>query len=229
MAGALTLASLTATGCPDPQGKLDGFLDDTRELRDLPLPKEDLGGQLEDISGEFLMVVASVIDPTHPLQFLATQEFTPEGLGGRLTLTLQPLALEPQSIDTPRTPVGDSIVIPDIVVDEDGRYAFPAGDGVYQTFMVTGAANPITGSDIVTELRYVGSIQSADFVCGIIEGNVIEPLMASLEGSTFSAIRVASSAPGDLPVPITDFPTDCSGVPDGGGTTGGDTDTGSTG
>ena len=36
-------------------------------------------------------------------------------------------------------------------------------------------------------------------------------------------------APGDLPVPITDFPTDCSGVPDGGGTTGGDTDTGSTG
>ncbi len=212
-AAALSLVTLSASGCPDADGKLDAFLDDTKVLRDLPLPKEDLGGQLEDISGTALMVVSSSISPMTPLQFIATQEFTPEGAGGRLTLTLQPLSLDLQSVDTPREPVGDPVVISDIIVNEDGSYAFPAGEGEFQTFMVTGAANPITGSDIVTELRYVGSIQSADFSCGIIQGNVIEPLQASLDGSTFSAIRIESTASADLPVPFTDFPVDCSETP----------------
>ncbi len=215
-AAALALVTVTASGCPDAEGKLDGFLEDTKVLRDLPLPKEDLGGQLEDISGTFLMVVASSISPMTPLQFIATQEFTPEGMGGRLTLTLQPLSLDAQSIDFPREPTGDPLVIPDIIVNEDGSYAFPAGEGEFQTFMVTGAANPITGSDIVTELRYVGSIQSADFVCGIIQGNVIQPLQATLDGSTFSAVRVESTASADLPVPFMDFPVDCSETPMGG-------------
>lgn len=196
-------------GCPDPEGKLDAFLEETRDVRDLPPPKEDLGSMIEDVSGTFLMVVASSIAKDKPLQFLATQTFTPTADGGLLDLTLQPLSLDSSSTTSPRLPVGDPIALEGIKVDAEGRYAVPEAEDEFITVMVTGMANPITGSDIVTELRYAGFIQSADFICGNITGAVLVPLDYDLMGSTFAAIRVEDTSPASLPVPFVDFEPSC--------------------
>jgi hypothetical protein len=68
--------------------------------------------------------------------------------------------------------------------------------------MVTGMANPITGSDIVATLALDGVIQSEDLFCGSVTGMVTQPLMLDLMGSTFAGVRVPSidMLPGD---PIT--------------------------
>ncbi|HRI09664.1 MAG TPA: hypothetical protein PKW35_17705 [Nannocystaceae bacterium] len=173
-------------GCPDPAGRLDEFLDNTEAERDLPPPKEDLASTLADINGTFLLALSSVIDPQHPLQFFTTIELTQNMDGtGTMTMMLQPLSLEPQSLTTPRQPVGDVLTLENIAVADDGSFAVDVG-----TVMVTGMANPITGSDIVATLALQGFIQDVDLFCGNVTGAVTQPLDYDLAGSTFAATRV---------------------------------------
>jgi hypothetical protein len=192
-----------ATGCPEPdaQGKYDKFLDQTDEEReDAANVKMDQGGSLADVNGTFLFALAAVIDLAHPLQFYSTVTFTasPDGQGGMLMMDLQPLSLVPQGTTMPRLPVGDVLTLPPVPVDATGGFAIMIAEDV----MVTGEANPITGSDIVATLNLVGTIQSEDVFCGTVTGMVTQPLMLDLTGSTFASVRVPSidMLPGD---PIT--------------------------
>ncbi len=157
----------------------------------------DLGGStgLPDLSGDHLFAVAAVIDPAHPLQFLAT--ITQENVGGdaQLTISLQPLALDPQATTTPRTPVGEPTVV-QAGFGQDRHFGIELPQ-----IRIPGAANPITGSDIVTSMVIEGDVMSGDLWCGIAFGTVTEPLMLDLQGSTFAGTRVAGGQlPGD-PIP----------------------------
>lgn len=87
----------------------------------------------------------------------------------------------------PRQPVGETLMIENIPVAADGTFSVDLG-----TTMVTGAANPITGSDIEAALSLQGFIQSQDLFCGLASGMVTVPLVASLDGSTFAASRVTA-------------------------------------
>lgn len=189
------------SGCPSPEakGKYDAFLDETEEEReDAANIKMDQGGSLADVNGTFLLALAAVIAPETPLQFFATVTFTPEGEGGTIAMNLQPLSLDQLATTVPREPVGESLDIGPVAVTAGGSFELPILDPV----MVTGAANPITGSDIVATLNLSGSIQSEDIFCGTVTGMVTAPLMLDLAGSTFAAVRVPSvdMLPGD---PIT--------------------------
>lgn len=136
-------------------------------------------------SGEFLLAVSTVIDPGHPLQFIAQQNVTVEGDETIFWLDLQPLALAQGQVTQPRTPVGDLVNFPGIpVVQSD--FELDAG-----TVAVPGEANPITGSDIVAALVLRGSFISDDFYCGEVDGEVTMPLNVALTGSTFAAVRIA--------------------------------------
>ena len=79
------------------------------------------------------------------------------------------------------------------------------------TVMVTGAANPVTGSDIVATLVVDGDILDANTMCGELSGEVSSPLVFDLTGSTFAASRLADdgSDPATLP---TMFPYKCSRI-----------------
>jgi hypothetical protein len=193
MLGCLGVVALLPVlgGCPAPdaEGKYDAFLDQTEEEReDAANIKMDQGGSLADVNGTFLLALAAVIDPEHPLQFYTTSTFTPGAEGGTLALDLQPLSLEVLSTTTPRLPVGDPLVLPAAPVDASGGFMITIAEPV----MVTGEANPITGSDIVATLVLTGSIQSEDLFCGTVTGAVTSPLMLDLVGSTFAAVRVPS-------------------------------------
>ena len=184
-------------GCngPDPEAKYEDFIDETQDDRDIPPAKEDLATIEGDISGDFLLAVATTVDIDKPLQFIATNTVTLEP-GGKtmLKVSLQPLSLEQGKVTIPRKPVGDPLVFENLEV-VDGKFTLDAG-----IVMVTGMANPITGSDIVASLIMSGNIMGEDLYCGSVTGDVMSPLMVSIEGSTFAAVRLTDVAV--LPVPV---------------------------
>lgn len=223
----LVAASIAVlSGCPaaDAPGKYQQFIDDTEEEReDAANVKMDQGGALADVNGDFLLALSAVIAPATPLQFYATVTFTPEGEGGTVALNLQPLSLDVLATEVPRQPVGDPLMLPAVAVSATGSFELPISEPV----MVTGAANPITGSDIVATLNLSGSIQSEDLFCGTVTGEVTAPLMLDLAGSTFAAVRVTGldALPGD---PITSA-CPAGGVgEDSGGESGSDSESGGT-
>jgi hypothetical protein len=189
--------ALLLLGCngPDPEAKYEDFVDETKDDRDIPPAKEDLATIEGDISGDFLLAVATTVDVDKPLQFIATNTVTldPEGKA-LLKVSLQPLSLEQGKVLTPRQPVGDPLLFDNIPI-VDGKFTLDAG-----TVMVTGMANPITGSDIVASLIMNGNIMGEDLYCGSVTGDVMSPLMVSIEGSTFAAVRLTDKTM--LPDPV---------------------------
>lgn len=203
-----TLAALTG-GCTDPKSRFDEF--DDR----VPLPQiADAGpdapplDMLPDVTGEFLLAFSINISPTTPIQFRMENVLTqnPDGTGV-LDTTITPLTV------AARMNVGTPFVANDVPIAVTGEFSIMS-DGVE----VPGAANPITGSDIVANVILNGRLRTPDLLCGDLAGMVIEPLMLDLSpGSTFAAIRITPGATGgQLPDPVSACPVDPpdAGVPD---------------
>jgi hypothetical protein len=187
---------LPLAGCPDSEAKFKEFLDNTDDDRDFVAPKPDLMASQDDISGTFLLAVSTVIAVDLPMQFIATNTVTTDEMGNQtLTASLQPLSLDQGKVLTPRMPTGEPIDQMNLPLT-DGMFVIDAG-----TLMVTGVANPVTGSDIVATLVMKGTVVDKDFYCGDIEGEVTSPLMADLAGSTFAAVRLED--PMMLPTDVT--------------------------
>ena len=212
----------TLAGCPspEPEGRYDEFVDKTQDIRDDAADvKMDVGGTLADVTGTFHFSLAAVVAATTPLQFIATTTFTadPAG-GGQLDIDLQPLSLNVLATTEPREFVGDVVSL-SFPVDESGAFMADLGE-----VAVTGAANPITGSDIVATLMLTGAIQDENVYCGVVNGMVTVPANIDLTGSTFAAIRIN---PEDAmnPAALPDPPVGACPA----GTGGGDTDSGGSG
>jgi hypothetical protein len=191
-------AALLGVGCPDPDARLEEFLDASEEARNEPPPKMDLASTLEDIKGDFLLALAVSSAQDLPLQFYATSTLVQNDDGtGTVTLSLQPLAIDPGEKLTPRTPVGDPLLLENVAVSDAGRFEIDLG-----TVEVVAAANPILGADIVADIALEGFIQTSDLFCGNVTGLVTEPTELDLDGSTFAAIRVDSvdALPEDFPI-----------------------------
>jgi hypothetical protein len=198
----LALLGLTLTACgPDPQGKFDEYVDEAEELApkmDIPPPKMDIPPPDPgiDLSGTSLLAISTIVSEDLPLQFLSTVVQNVDGDGNiTIDITLQPLSLDQGMVTVPREPVGPPLEFKAIPV-VDGKYTVDAGET-----MVTGAANPITGSDITATLVLEATVVDADFICGTVSGMVTAPLMASIDGSTFASVRLDD--PDVLPTDVT--------------------------
>jgi hypothetical protein len=218
------LAGLLA-GCPSPdvEGRYDGFVDKTQDDRDdAAMVKMDVGGTLADVTGTFhFSLTPTPVSATTPFQFIATTTFTAaDGGGGQLDIDLQPLSLDILSTTEPREYVGDIISL-SFPVDDAGAFDADIGE-----ITLVGAANPVTGSDILATLQLTGAIQDEDVYCGIVGGMVTVPANIDLTGSTFAAIRINpddAMNPDALGEPVGECPA---GGGSGGGT---DTDDGGSG
>ncbi len=216
---ALLLAGglLLGPGCgPDPQGKFDEFTEQTKEGSSTGDPGTTTGATSDeptggtgattggppafDISGDFLLAVSTTVDRSKPLQFIATNTVTE--MDGKMLLDscLQPLTLMAGKVTMPREPIGDPLCFEGLEI-VDGAFTIDAG-----VVMVTGAANPITGANIVASLIMAGTIQADDFYCGTVTGEVMEPPVGDITGSSFGAVRLADKA-----VLPTDVTIDCAG------------------
>lgn len=153
------------------------------------------GGDVPEISGEFLFVFSLSVAPDLPLQYLATVEvlpqFDPDGV--LFDVLLQPLTLDQGSTTVPRDPAGDPIEVPAVLVGHDLSFELALG-----SVLAPGETNPITGSDITMDgVLMTGTVLGPDDLCGTVTGDVVAPINTSLEGSTFAMIRV--DAPASLP------------------------------
>lgn len=190
-------------GCngPDPEAKYEDFVDETEDDRDIPPAKEDLATIEGDISGDFLLAVSTTVDLSKPLQFIATNTVTEADGKQTLATCLQPLTLTQGKVLVPRVPIGDPLCFAGLEI-VDGAFTIDAG-----IVMVTGEANPITGANIVASLVMAGTIQSDDLYCGTVTGEVMEPPVGDITGSSFAAVRLTDTAV--LPNPVI---IDCKGT-----------------
>jgi hypothetical protein len=147
------------------------------------------------VDGQYLFALQTTINPNLPLQWYATTDV--DEAAGTFTLTLQSLSLDEGSTTTPRELVGEVLTYTDIPVDPIG-FSFDLG-----TVMIVGAANPLTGSDIVATVM-LQALPGGDPICGTVTGMVSSPLEYDLVGSTFATVPVASVD--DLPL---EFPASC--------------------
>lgn len=158
------------------------------------------GPEMFGITGDFLLAVSTTVDRDKPLQFIASSVVTGTDGAPELSICLQPLTLGQGKVTTPREPVGDPLCFEGLAI-VDGEFTLDMG-----IVMVSGMANPITGANIVASLLLAGTIESDDFYCGAVDGEVLEPPVGNIAGSTFAAVRLADVSV--LPDPVV---VDCDG------------------
>ena len=175
---ALCLLAISLSGCPDPQGVADDFIDNRAELdlRDMAAPSDAAMMPCRapaEATGTYILAVLTALDPGKPLLLKAEVVTDLESEPKTIQMVLQPLGVED------RTPLGDIIAPEAVEIGEDGRFSIPFGNVV-----VTGEANPISGSEIEADLTLNGEIRGEQDICGLIEGDLIRPTAFSLNGST---------------------------------------------
>jgi hypothetical protein len=173
-------------GCVDPQERYDAFLERSAAMRG----QHHDAGMVEpsdrfDFSGRYLLALSTTLAPGQPI-LLACDVAVAADLE-TLELTVQPLTTDAN--DTPRVPTGDSLVVSDVPYAQDGSFSADLGE-----VTVPGAANPISGSDIVatvaiTATAYPMSAELPAHFCGEATGMVSVPLALDLAGSTITALE----------------------------------------
>lgn len=142
-----------------------------------------------------LLAIDTVVSPGLPLQ--AVVSLAPGT--GTVDLTLQFLSLDPGSTTSPRQPVGDVYAYAGLPVDATGTFYWDTG-----IILVPGAANPITGSDLVVSIQANVVPVGTPAYCGPVGGLVTSPIEVTLDGSTHAMTSIASVS--TLP---TDFAVAC--------------------
>ena len=208
---ASVLLAVSACTSPDPEGRHNEFAANTADLR---LDAGDTsvgGGVVIDFSGTFFFSFSTVVDFELPIFFEATVVVDMDAL--TIDLTLQALKTDLLLDGTPREDAraytGDPIVMEGIPYEEDGTFITDLG-----TVTMSGDANGITGRDIVAEITLAGRVDTADFFCGSVEGDVTFPVPIDLAGSTFGATRTEPDQIADLDV--VNAPMACPGSGDTG-------------
>jgi len=226
--GSLLLLLGVASGCPSPdaEGKYERFNEQTEDDREVPEPKMDMGtpvlpdfggsggeteGEYIPLDGVYLVPIDTNVSPGLPLQFLGEVTAEVDLMGnGTISVEFQPLSLSQGSTSEPREEVGDALLIEADVAN----FAFTLEFG---ETMVTGAANPLTGSDILADIALEGSIKGEHSWCGNVTGMVLSPIMVDLvPGSFFAATLLADRSERPL-----DFPCKCDTIGGEPGSTGG--------
>ncbi len=156
-----------------------------------------------DINGFHHVVLSTVVAYDLPLQFaVEIQLGTLDAGTAPIHLEFQPLSLNSGETNNPREAIGDIIIV-DTVVNADGTFTADMG-----IVTVVGEANPVSGLEIVASVVLEGRIQSEDFWCGQVTGEVMAPIQSGLEPSYFGATRLP-----DNPTYPDDLPTDDTATP----------------
>jgi hypothetical protein len=142
-----------------------------------------------------LLAIDTVIAPGLPLQ--AVVNLTAGT--GTVDLTLQFLSLDQGSTTSPRQPVGDVYAYAALPVDGTGTFYWDTG-----VILIPGAANPITGSDLVVSIQANVVPVGTPAYCGPVGGLVTSPIEVPLDGSTHAMTAISEVT--NLPL---DFAVDC--------------------
>lgn len=192
----------TGSGTDDPPatGSVSITVTDTVGPVDSGDSADESAGPVLDIGvdpGEtqtLLLAIDTIVQPGLPFQGIVWLE---RGGTGTVNLTLQWLSLDQGSTTAPRELVGDVYTYPGIPVI-DGLFTWETG-----VILVPGAANPITGSDVVLS-AVADVVPQGSPYCGRVSGEVTSPIQVPLEGST----HAMTSVPSETELPL-EFPMSC--------------------
>ncbi len=186
------------TGCPATETEFGNFIERYESINGSSSGTGGGGGgqacaevpAAGEADGDFLFALSAKLNPKKPVLF-DTDLTTADGQNGlQFSLLLQPLDAKDR-----KTAVGASSMVGPFDVAADGSFT-----AVFPPLSVDGAANGLTGSDLVAEATISGNMcKPADFICGDITGWVTSPSMLPLDGSTFTMEKL--SAPGAFPEP----------------------------
>jgi hypothetical protein len=193
---------------PDP-GERDAGEGDAGE-------RDALVGGLPDLTGVHLLAVATFIDPAQPLLFKADVVLMPNSSptpdnAGTLSVTAQALRCQFQQV-CDKVPVGPVLPTISAPVNASGEFLLDLG-----RLTVPGEANPISGRPISAILRLSGAIRSDTLACGVVGGEIFDPVAASLDGtgSTF-ALTMQGAAGAEVDFLAAPVVKDCTGPAPGG-------------
>jgi hypothetical protein len=204
------LACLVALGgCSDPEGRLDAFEGafppDAAFVEPPPEPDAGTGNtgdagtvvELPDVTGtHFLTLVPAGLGVN--IYYLAETELAQEAGTGTLSLALTALSVEGLA------PTGAAISLGSIAVNASGEFSADFGE-----ITIPGAANPVSGTDIIATITLNGTVLGEDVLCGVAEGAVTVPIALDLAGTTWAGQRVPPGTTGTaLPAPV----LDCNGA-----------------
>lgn len=221
LAGSLiaSLVSLASLACiPDPKGDFEDYTNRTGEFRQSG-PKD--GGDLDSapptqaVEGIYFgaclsKLAAGRIDRV--LRFYTETKFTPGtgGGAGKLTLKITPMKLGPNngppaSVSKSEA-IGSTFTLNEVAVDARG--SFPGSLG---RVTVPGAANPISGRDIVIDDAAIPGRFAEEKFCTQLAGHVVQPTDIILEGDANTCLFFKAKE-GD-PLPSISVPMFESGCP----------------
>ena len=187
----LTLFLATACTSPDPQERYNEFSGSTADARILDGATGE--GVTIDFSGTYLMGLSSILEPSLPMliqvdvSLVESGEALDEGVFSMVDFVFMPLKtdllLNGDPREDAREPMGEIIEATGTYY-EDGTFDVVVGD-----VEVGGEANPVSGLDILAYLTLSGRVDSEDFFCGNVGGDLVLPIAIPLEGSTFASQR----------------------------------------
>jgi hypothetical protein len=186
------LTGLFVLGCVDPKQEFGDFGErvvDAAPTTACPVV------DFFPIDGEFLLAIQTSLGD--PLRLVVTATTSETKAGGTADLRFQPLIAEKCVAGMGGLPAEGELDPVSVPVESDGTFTFT------QTAATTpGAANPVLcGSEILADITFIGCTESADLICGQVEGMVQEPIPLDLSGSTFGAVRIETGARGDANLP----------------------------
>ena len=182
-----TVGALALSGCPDPDGSVNNFVDRSEPFRPGGdrFPDAAPTAGFFDASGSYLLAIAASVDASKPLLFQAT--VTVAGDPPTIKVDLQAV-----TADAARTAVGEPLIVDAVPLNPvDGTFSVN-----YGRVVIAGEADPIIpGAPIEADLILNGQTQSVTEICGKVAGAIIQPAMLPLEGDF-----------GTNPAAIEDFP-----------------------
>lgn len=181
---------LALVGCPDPQGRYNEFVSRVPDAPVIVMADAPKLQTIPDITGTFLFSIFVSLFPTQPpLESIATVN---------VHMTDPPTAdIHIQWLTFNGHTLIDRLQAdyPNQAVDETGTFTVSVA-----ALTIPGEAG-FLGSDVTaTNVMIVGTIKTADFFCGTVDGTA---LTQSLSGTTFGALRIQAGQSGSqLPAPL---------------------------
>lgn len=200
---------IAASACVDPKGDFDQYNDRTtgfREVKPVDASIPDTAPPAESFEGLYFGACLSTLAAgriDRVLRFYTEVKFTPDATGGtgKLTLKITSLKLGPNNgppltVGKDQT-VGATLAVTDTPTTPQGVYAAAFG-----TANIPGAANPISGRDIVVEDTQLPGRFAKEKFCSQLIGHVVQPTDIPLTGDANTCIYFPVKE-GDPTPPIT--------------------------
>ena len=143
------------------------------------------GGEIPALGGDFLLLVATTVDPNAKLQFIATTTVNSTDVPASVSLTIQPLCSQRKQCNL-GDPVGAPVTVPAASLSPEC-----AASVAPFSLAIPGGANTLSGSDAVASLSMEITVSGPDFYCGLVSGSITAGgAEIPIDGSSFGANRI---------------------------------------